>query len=135
MFIIIVFRLGSDKLICCLFYSLSQGISHGMWLWSMWLLAWGRVDDFSFSIVQFHFFCRLNFIFFISCIVVICHVYYCCIWLGFNTLFCCFFAGFILFSPKGSVTGCNSLQLSVFVILQMYAYPSSFRLLLLWLPM
>ena len=43
MFIIIVFIVGSDKLVSCLFYCLSQGISHGMWL-----LAWGRVDHFSF---------------------------------------------------------------------------------------
>ena len=33
MFIIIVLRLGSDKLVCCLFSIFSpQGISHGMWL-------------------------------------------------------------------------------------------------------
>ena len=31
MFIIIVFRLGSGKLVCCLCSCLSQGISHGMW--------------------------------------------------------------------------------------------------------
>ena len=49
MFIIIVFRLGSDKLFC-FFYTLSQGTSH-----EMWLLAWRRMDDFSFSIVQVHF--------------------------------------------------------------------------------
>ena len=42
--------IGSDKLICCLFYCLSQGISH-----SIGLLAWRRVYDFSFSIVQVHF--------------------------------------------------------------------------------
>ena len=30
LFIIIVFRLGSDKLVSCFFYCLSQGISHGM---------------------------------------------------------------------------------------------------------
>ena len=50
LFIIIVFRLGSDKLVSCFFYSLSPGISH-----EMRLLAWGRVDDFSFLIVQVHF--------------------------------------------------------------------------------
>ena len=49
MFIIIVFRLGSDKLVCCLF-CLFQGLGHGMRL-----LTWGRVDEFSFSIVQVHF--------------------------------------------------------------------------------
>ena len=30
LFIIIVFRLGSDKLVSCFFYRLYQGISHGM---------------------------------------------------------------------------------------------------------
>ena len=51
-FINIVFRFGSFKLDSCLFYTVfpPQGISHGMWL-----LAWGRVDDFSFLIVQAHF--------------------------------------------------------------------------------
>ena len=41
---------GSDKLVCFLIYCLSQLISHGMWL-----LAWGRVDDFSYSIVKNNF--------------------------------------------------------------------------------
>ena len=50
LFIILVFRFGCDKLVSCFFYCLSQEISHGMWL-----LAWGRVDDFSFSIIQVHF--------------------------------------------------------------------------------
>ena len=49
MFVIIVFKLRSDKLVSCFFYRLSQGISHGMWL-----LAWGRADEFLFSIVQVH---------------------------------------------------------------------------------
>ena len=57
-FIIIVFRLGSDKLVSCFFYCLSQGISH-----RMWLLAWERGDGFLFSIIQVHFvFCQLKFI-------------------------------------------------------------------------
>ena len=51
LFIIIVFRLGCDQLISCFFYRLCQGISQ-----EMWLLAWGRVDDFSFSIIKVHFF-------------------------------------------------------------------------------
>ena len=50
LFIIIVFRLASHRLVSCFFYCLSQGTSHGMWL-----LAWGRVDDSSFSIIQVHF--------------------------------------------------------------------------------
>ena len=49
-------------------------------------------------------------------------------------LFSGFFAGLLLFSPKGSVTGCDSLLGSfchspVYVLL--FAYASSFRLLLL----
>ena len=50
LFISIVFRLGSHKLVSCFVYCLSQGISHGMRLF-----AWGRADDFSFSIIQVHF--------------------------------------------------------------------------------
>ena len=49
MFIIIVFKLAGDKVVCCLF-CLSHVISHGMWLF-----ASERVDDFSFSIVEVHF--------------------------------------------------------------------------------
>ena len=50
MFIFIVFSLGSDKLVDCLFYCLSKGISHGVWL-----LAWVRVDDFNFRLFQVYF--------------------------------------------------------------------------------
>ena len=41
MFIIIALRLGSDKLVCCVLFCLSQEISHGMRLIILW-----RVDDF-----------------------------------------------------------------------------------------
>ena len=59
--------------------------------------------SFCFLLIEY------NHIFFsISYIVLTCYVYYYCVLLGFNTLFSCFFAGFILFSPKGSVTGCDS---------------------------
>ena len=44
----------------------------------------------------------------ISYIVLTCYVYYYWIWLGFNMLFSCFLAGFLLFSSKWSVTGCDS---------------------------
>ena len=62
MFTFIVFRLGSDMLFSCFFavflQSLSQGISHGLWL-----LSWRRVDDclffdcsssFYFLLIEFH---------------------------------------------------------------------------------
>ena len=99
MFIIIVFRLNSDKI----FY-LSQWIRHGMWL-----LSWGKV-------IIFYFWLFKSIIFFanwisvalsISCIVLTCYVYYYSIWWSFNRDFC-FFAGFLLSSPKGSVTGSDS---------------------------
>ena len=44
----------------------------------------------------------------ISYIVQTSYVHHYCSWLGFNTLFSCFLAGFLLFSPKESVTGCDS---------------------------
>ena len=112
LFIHIVYRLGSDKLVSCFLFGLPQGISRGMWL-----LAWGRVNDFSFSIIQVHFvflLVEIHYAFSISCIVLTCYVYYYCIWYGFNTLFSCFFAGFLLFSPKGSVTGCDSSLRSLY---------------------
>ena len=104
MFIIIVFRLGSD--VSCFFYCFSQRI-----LSPDVTPRLGKGGWFFIAIIQVHFvFCWLNFIMFfsISCTVLTCYVYYCCIWLGFNTLFSCFFAGFQLFSPKESVTGCDS---------------------------
>ena len=63
---------------------------------------------FWFLLIEFHY------VFSISYIVLKWYVYYYCILLGFTTLFIlfyffsCFFAGFLLFSPKGSVTGCDS---------------------------
>ena len=56
---------------------------------------------FVFLLIEFHYF------FFISYIVLTRFVYYYCIWLDFNTLFSYFFPGFLLFSAKGSVTGCD----------------------------
>ena len=42
-------------------------------------------------------------------IVLTCYVYYYCILLCFNMFFTyIFFSGFLQFSPKGSVTGCDS---------------------------
>ena len=52
---------------------------------------------------------------------------------GLITLFSCFYAGFLLFSPKGSVTGCDSL-LASFCYLKVYVISRSyilFRVLLL----
>ena len=46
MLIIIVFRLGIDKLLC-FFYCLSQGTRHGMWL-----LASGRGIIFNFRLLK-----------------------------------------------------------------------------------
>ena len=57
MFIIIEISKGCDKHVTSFSYCLYQGISHGMWH-----LAWGRVDDFSFSIFKSIFFCQLEFI-------------------------------------------------------------------------
>ena len=115
--IIIIFKLGSDKLVWCLFYCLSQGISHGMWL-----LAWVRVDDFNFRLFKsiLVFVNWISLYFFSSFIVLTCYVYYYCILLGFNTLFSCYFAGFLLFSPKGSVAGCDSSR-------DFYSQCTSFR--------
>ena len=50
MVIIIVFRLGSDKLVCCLFYSLSSSAQSGDVTPRL-----EEVDDISCSIVQVHF--------------------------------------------------------------------------------
>ena len=79
----------------------SQGISHGMWL-----LAWREWMIFHFRLFKSILFCvhLISSCFSISYIVLTCYVYYYCIWFGFNTLFSCSFAGFLLFSPKGSVT-------------------------------
>ena len=75
----------------------------------------------------------ISLFFFLSHIVLTCYVYCYCMWLDFNTLFSCFFAGFLLFSPKGSVTGCDS-SLGSFcysLVTSFRVHASSFRLLLL----
>ena len=82
-----------------------------------WFLIFDCTSPFCFLLIEFHCF------FFISYIVLTCYVYYYCIWLGFNMLLSCFLAGFQLFSPKGSVTGCDS-SLTSFC----YTPLSSFRL-------
>ena len=77
MFINIMFRFGSDRPSGLIFF---------------------RARFTSFHIHASHItFCVGFFILF---------VYY-CIRLSFNTLFYCFFAEFLLFSPNGSVTGCD----------------------------
>ena len=58
-------------------------------------------SPFCFLLIEFH-----SGFFPISYIVLI--YYYYCILLGFNTLFSHFFTEFLLFSPNGSVTGCDS---------------------------
>ena len=91
----------------------------------MWLLTYGRADDFSSSIVLVHFvFVNwMSSFFSISCIVLTCYEYYCCIWLGFNALFY-FFTEFLLFSPKKSVTGSDprSEVLLFSSVLQLHLY-------------
>ena len=76
-FIIIVFRLGSDKLVSCFFYCFSQGISHGMWLF-----AWGGWMIFNFRLFKsILFFVNWNSSYFSHLLVVLtCYVYYYCIW-------------------------------------------------------
>ena len=69
-----------------------------------WMIFHFRVfKSFWFLLIEIHY------TFSNSCIVLTCYVYcYYCIWLGFKTLFSCFFAWFLLFSPKGSVTVCDT---------------------------
>ena len=77
LFIIIVIRLGSHKLVSCFFYCLSQMIR---------LLAWGRVNNgelggiiFDYSIPFCFLLTEFNYAFSISYIVLTCYVYYYCI--------------------------------------------------------
>ena len=99
--IIIVFRLGCDKLVCCLFYCFPKGSVTGCYssLWGVWTIFHFRLIR-SFLLFEFHY------VFFISYKKETCYVYHYCILLGFNMLIC-FSAVFLLFSPKGSVTGCD----------------------------
>ena len=81
MFIIIAFSVGSDELVCCLFYCLSQGMSRDV------TPRWGRVDDFSLSIVEVLLFLLIEFqyvLFFISYTNTLYLLLYC-------TLLSCFF--------------------------------------------
>ena len=113
MFIIIVFRLGSDKL-CVLFILLSfprdqsRDVSPRLGE-SGWFFIFGCSSVLFIMLINFHY----NFFSPISSIVLTCYVYYYRIWLGFNMLFSCFFTGFLLFSPKILVTGCDYLLGSV----------------------
>ena len=106
MFITIVFRLGADKRVSCFFYSLSprdQSRDVTPRLGGGWItMIFDYSNTFCFLLIEIHYG------FSISYIVITYYVYYYCIWYGFNTLFFSFFAGFLLFSPKGSVTGCDS---------------------------
>ena len=67
-----------------------------------WMIFNFRLFKSIFLLIEFHY------AFSISYIVLTCSVYHYCILLGFNTFFSCFFSGFLLFSPKWSVTGCDS---------------------------
>ena len=65
---------------------------------------------FHFRLFNFFFVNSISLCVFSICYIVLtCYVYYYCIWLSFNTLFSCFLALFLLFSPKGSVTGRYSM--------------------------
>ena len=67
-----------------------------------WFFIFEYSSPFCFLLIEIHY------TFSNSYIVLTCYIYYYCIWWGFKTLFSCFFAGFLLFSPKGLVTGCDS---------------------------
>ena len=77
-----------------------------------------------------HCFCQLNFIMFFSISYIVLTVIFIIIvfdMVSTRSIFpCFFFAGFLLFSPKGSVTGCDSSLGRLH-----FAYASSFPLLLL----
>ena len=47
--IIIVFKLGGDKVVCCVFYRLSQGISHGMRLLACEFLLFSYVFPLAYA--------------------------------------------------------------------------------------
>ena len=113
MFIIIIFWLGTARRLLFLLLSFRSDQSRdvtprvtkcerGVTLhdWSLgrgWMMFYFRLFKFIFFLIKFHY------VFSISYIAL---TY--CIWSAFNTPLSCFFAGFLLFSPKGSVTGCHS---------------------------
>ena len=88
------FDLCNDKLNSCFFYYFSQGISHGCdsSLGGGWMIFFYFHYAFPSLIYCFHI------------MVIISRIS-----LGFNMLFSCLFSGFPLFSPMGSVTGCDFL--------------------------
>ena len=84
-----------------------QGIRHGMWLLagleeSGWFFIFCCSRTFYFLLIEFHSACSIYYT------VRTCRAYYYCILFGFKTLFFCLFAAFLLFSPMGSVMGCDS---------------------------
>ena len=105
--IIIVFKLGSDQLVSCWFYCLSprdqsQDVTPRLGEGG-WFFIFDYSSPFCFLVIEIHY------TFSISYIVLTSYAYYYVSYLiRFNTLFSCFFAGFLLFSAKGSVTGCDS---------------------------
>ena len=76
MFIIIVFKLDSDKLFSCFFTGFLMSLPRGV------TPRLGRVDDFSLFDYASPFCCLLiefNYHFFVSYLVLTCYVYYYCI--------------------------------------------------------
>ena len=74
---IIVFKLGSDKLVFCFFYCLSQWISPWMWLLASeggWYFIFDHSGTFYFLFTEFHY------AFSISFIELACYGYYYFIW-------------------------------------------------------
>ena len=133
MFSIIVFWLGSDKHVRLLFVLLSSQRDQSRDVTPRlgedgWFFIFDCSRPFCFLLIEFHY------VIFISYIVLTGYVYYYCILLMFNKPFSCFFAGFLLFSPKGSCSHGMWLLAWEFLLFSSalpLAYASSFRLLLL----
>ena len=80
LYIIIVFRLDSDKLVSCFFYCLSQGISHGMYVTHrLGEGGWFFIFDYSSPCILF-LLIEIHYTFSISYTVLTGYVYYYCIW-------------------------------------------------------
>ena len=110
LFIMIVFRLGSDKLVSCFFYCLFPRYQSRDVIPCFgeggWFLIFDCSSPFCFLLIELHY------AFSISNIVLTYYVYYYyCIWLCFNSLFSCSFAGFLLFLSRVSSFRLLLLQL------------------------
>ena len=133
LFIIIVFRLGGDKLVSCFFYTVFSKVSvtrcdssHG-----------GGIMIFHFRLFKsiLFLFIEIHYAFSISYNVLTCNVYYYCIWYGFITLFSCFFRRIFTVLSQGISHGMWLLawEFLLFSSVLPFTYASSFRLLLLQL--